>query len=673
MSAAIKVKRYQANESDFTKTGRNRTEVKVPASVGFSDLTGSKVILDMHATVMEGSTIVPLPVAFGNGEMIGGAQALLRNSRVISAQNGLLNERRYANVIDANLDWYTSSRAQEDAHASFGNSTTTSFGVDPASGLPDCPFIVYSRPSLELPVASNPAYTRRAEIPVAWKHIDNFGNMSQFPHINVGDLTYDLEFESQIDTVFPAPMPSRAPVPCYNQNAVGGKLQTLTLYPTSANLYRPPQVGDVCTAFFQESTGTIACFAPRAVPSGMGAFTCGAAAMDQIATVTLTSGLYTVTLLNGFAVAGATDLCTKIMLSYFSPAELDGNTDNKIPLPLGANIYGSSTVIGGAGGAPITFIPNSLGGIEATLHNAVAAPNNFTVTADAYKSIPWYVGAPVTLSGIDANANSGTGAPVRLETFISQIDVDVATKNVLVRLQDTITLTAGGGPTYSLAVPCLTFRDSKVTGDVFTGATAKFTCDWNVDELYLELLQLQLTPSMMQAAMKQMSNLEIPFYDQILVQKNMPSTTVHTEVLSLPANTVGMTVLTPQNLTLISGFDNCTSYRVALNGKELTNQDITVGNADQVGRQIHNVLLREHLINIGRQLKKYDAPKFCYDINVDAATHAMYGVVVPQVPVETIFQIQLFATNAMASKNIYFVHHIERVLKLGGAGKAMIV
>jgi hypothetical protein len=420
----------------------------------------------------------------------------------------------------------------------------------------------------------------------------------------------------------------------------------------------------LCTAYFQEATGTAACFAPLAVASGMGGFTAGAAAMDQITAVSLVSGVYTVTLLNGFAVAGATDSCVKILLAYFAPSELDGTTANKIPLPLGANIYQSATVVGGTGGAPITFIPNSLGGIEATLNDE----GTLTVTPDAYKSIPWYAGAPVTLTGLDAHAN----APVRVETFITKVDVDLATSNVLVYLDDTITLTISSG-TYSLAVPCLTFRDSKITGDLFTGTPVKFTCEWNVDELYLEFLQLQLTPSMMQSAMKQMSNLEIPFYDQVLVQKNMPATTVHTEVLSLPANTVGMTVLTPQNLTLLSGFDNCTSYRVALNGKELTNQNIKVGNANQVGRQIHNVLLREHLLNVGRQLKKYDAPKFCYDISLDATTHAMFGVVVPQVPVETVFQIQLFADSNMSSKNLFFVHHVERVLKLGGAGKAMIM
>ena len=670
MSAAIKVKRFQANESEFTKTGRNRTEVKVPASVGFSDLTGSRVILDSHVTVQQGSTIVPLPVTFGNYEMVGGPQALIRNSRVVSAQNGLLNERRYANVIDANLDWYSKSRAQEDVHATFGWSNTNSYGADHASGLPDCPYIVYNRPSLAQPSTITNAYTRRAEVPVAWKHIDNFGNISQFPHVNVGDLTYHMEFEDQIDVAFPAPMPSRAPVPCVNTAAVGGVLKTLSFVPTNGALYRPPQVGDLCTAFFVDTSGTDACYAPRAIATGMGGFTAGAAAMDQITDVSLTSaaaaGVYTVTLLNGFAVAGATDTCEKILLSYFSPSELDGNTANKIPLPLGVNIYQSSDVVGGTGGAPITFAPNSLGGIEATLNDA----GTLTVTADAFKSIPWYPGAPVTLTGLDANAN----APVRLETFVTQVDVDVVggTYNVKVYLQDTITLAAATG-TYSLGVPCLTFRDSKMTGDVFTGTAVKFTCNWTIDEVYLELLQLQLTPSMMDKAMKQMANIEIPFYDQLLIQKNMPATTLHTEVLSLPANTVGISVLTPQNLSLVSGFDNCARYRVALNGKELTNQDINVGPANRVGRQIHNVLLREHLLNIGRQLKKFDAPKFCYDINADKATHAMYGVVVPQVPIETIFQLQLFADNNMAAKNIYFLMHIERVLKLGGAGRAQVL
>ena len=663
MSAAIKVKRFQANESDFTQTGRLRTEIKVPASVGFSDLTGSKVILDLHMNVKQGATDVALPVTFGQQEMVGGAQALIRNSRVVSAQNGLLNERRYANVIDANLNWYSKSRSQEDAHSAFGWSTTNSYGIDRASKLPDNPFIVYNRASFDQPATTTRAYSRRTEVPVDFAHIDNFGNMAQFPHAMVGDLTYHLELEDQIDVAFPAQMPSRALVPCANTVAVANKLKTLTLLPTASNLYRPPQVGDMATAYFVETTGTDVCFAPRAVVSGMGGYASSAVVTDQISEVSLVGGTYTVTLLNGFAVAGATDACEKILLSYFSPCELDATTDNQLPVPLANNIYQTASAVGTV--TPIVFAPNTPGGIEATLNDAGV----LTATSDAFKSVPWYPGAPVTLVGLDANAN----APVRLETFISQVDIDVAggTYNVRVYLDDAITLTAATG-TYSLAVPSLTFRDSKTAGDVFTGTATKFAVSWNIDEIYLELLQLQLTPSMAEQAMKKMANIEMPFYDQVLVQKNMPATTLHTEVLSLPANTVGMSVLTPQNLTLVSGFDNCERYRVSLNGKEITNQDILVGGANLVSRQIHNVLLREHMLNIGRQLKKYDAPKFCYDIDLVGATHAMFGVVVPQVPAETIFQIQLFGGN-MSSKNIFFVHHVMRVLKLAGNGKAMIM
>jgi hypothetical protein len=651
--AAIKVIRFQANESEFTEQGRNRTEVSVPASVGFTDLTGSKVVLDMHVDVFQGATRVPLPVTFGNQEMVAGPQSLIRNSRVVSSSNGLLNERRYANVIDANLDWYSQSRAQEDQHTLTGYSNTQSYGIDRASGLPDCPFIMYSRPTPTVASTATPAYTRRAEVPVAFKHIDNFGNMPQFPNLAVGNLTYNIEFENQVQTVFPAAMPSRAFVPCVDTAAVANRLKTLTLQYKANQLYRLPQIGDLCTAYFLNTTDTAA-YAPL--------FTAGVsvAVLDEIIAVSIVSNTVAVTLKTGFGVTTATAACTKILLGYFSPMELDPLTPNTIPVPICNNI----TPSGGAGNAaaPVVFARNTLGGIEATL-NAVGT---LTTTRDAFKSLPWYVGAPVTLAGIDSNSDT----PVRIETFIASVTVDVIggspTYNTSIVLVDTLA-TVG-----VLRSPSLTFRDSKAVGNVFTSEAAKFTCTWTVDELYLELLQLQLTPSMMDKAMKSLSNVELPFYDQLLIQKNMPSTTVHTEVISLLPNTVGVSVLTPQNLSLVSGFDSCLRYRFALNGKETTNQDINVGSAVIVGRQIHNVLLREHLLNIGKQLKKYDAPKFCYEIDVVSSTHAMYGLVVPAVPAETIMQLQLFSDVAMASKNIYYVLHVQRVLKLGG-GKAMVM
>ena len=70
---SVKLVRFNANESNFAKGGRLRTEINVPASVGITDLTGSKLILDMHMSVQQGTNDVLLPVTFGNQQMVGGA------------------------------------------------------------------------------------------------------------------------------------------------------------------------------------------------------------------------------------------------------------------------------------------------------------------------------------------------------------------------------------------------------------------------------------------------------------------------------------------------------------------------------------------------------------------------------------------------------------------------
>ena len=106
---SIKIKRYPANNSEFLQSGRTRTQIDIPGGVGLTDLTQSDIVLDMQVncyTTSAKTTSVLLPCTFGNNEMVG-SESILRHSRVVSRDNGLLNERRHLNVIDANLDWYT--------------------------------------------------------------------------------------------------------------------------------------------------------------------------------------------------------------------------------------------------------------------------------------------------------------------------------------------------------------------------------------------------------------------------------------------------------------------------------------------------------------------------------------------------------------------------------------
>jgi len=634
---SVKIVRFQANESQFQKTQRNRCEVNLPATLGFIDLTSSRAIADMHVDVTDGQgNTMLLPTAFGQGNMVG-AQSLIKNVKVVSQTNGLMDEKRNQNVISSNLDWFVTARAKEDAESLVGASTNANYGIDRMNRLPDCPFINYSKPTA-LDVIPGPTVTRRAEIPITWSHLDNFSTVSQFPILSTGNLTYNVEFEDQIDLLAPAIMPSRAAVRCVNKSAVANALNGLTLDKTVANYWRPPQVGDIVTVMFHEPTDNW-----DTPDSGI----------RRVTDVEIVANKYVLTFDAGFETTGATAACTDIYLFYYSPTEaVAGSKYVPQALPMTAGAMGSA-------GSPLIFANNELGGLQTKFD-----PN---ASNDIYlDTCPWYVGAPVTLTYVQEADLSAS--PVTVETFIESV-YTTNTGNpsnsgyVRVVLEDPVTLTA------TCSAPTLSFRDSASS----PGGQLKFTAEWTIDEFYLEPFQIVLTPEQQKKAMKAIENVEIPYIKQLLVQKNMPSTAVHTEVITVPAGTVGLSLLTPQNLTLVSGFDSCSQYRWSINGREVTNQAIRVGSADKVGRQIHNQLTKLHFGNLGQMLKKYDAPKDSYNVDGSQATHAFFPLIVPNMPTDQIVQITLIADDGtMTAKNLFFVHHIASMLKISG-GKVKVV
>jgi hypothetical protein len=643
---SVKLKRFHANESNFSRGGRMRTEVQIPASLGVVDLTASKVILDMHMELKAGSTDVLLPVTFGNQQQVG-AHSLIRNTAIISESNGILNERRNRNVIDSNHLWYLKSRSQEDQLSLLGNSTNANYGLDRMNLLPDNPFIVYKKPSAltgASAAVSEAAVTHRTEIPIDWSCVDAFGPMPQFPQMAVGNTTLRLEFEDQIATAFPARMPFSAGEPADNRSAVGSLLGAvgapLTLTKTTANYFRAPQQGDIVAAYFiQTTTGS----GSYKYPAATGANSSG---LDEIASVTTAGGKYVVTLKNGFTTTAASEACTGITLFYCSASEMLGN--GLFPLPLDAAITGAAGDVFGSAAAPIIFSKNAVGGIQTSKFDDA-------VTLDSLQTIPWIVGAPVTLAGVGGTSST----VVRHETTIASVTVNG--DDVEIVLTTPYDGTAIGAT--NLVQVSLTYRDSL--------AATKFTCNWVIDEVYAEMHQIQLTPQQMAKAKTAMANMEIPWVDQQLVQRNMPDSTAHTEVLQAMAGTIGLSVLTPQNLTLLSGFDGCNRYRFSINGKEVSNQDIIVGSADVKGRQIHNYFLKTFFANLGLSLKKYDAPQYDYDCTADKATHSMYPLIVPNMASESVVQIQLFSDSSMASKNIFYVFFRQRVMKISN-GRVML-
>jgi len=129
-------------------------------------------------------------------------------------------------------------------------------------------------------------------------------------------------------------------------------------------------------------------------------------------------------------------------------------------------------------------------------------------------------------------------------------------------------------------------------------------------------------------------------------------------------NCMCFAALTPRDLTFLSGFDNCTRYRYSINGVANTNRDITVGNIDRTGRQLHNHMLSKFFGNMGRALNKYDAQSVDFHRIDDTSTHAIYPLVTPLVSAPQIIQLELFATSNMTGKPVYYVSYHQRLMKI---------
>ena len=674
---SLKIRRYAAENSEFTKLGRTRTEIHIPGTVGFTDLTTSKLVLDMNVTITDSNEDqVLMPSSFGdaNGTYphsdMTGAVALLRNSKVVSQDHGLLNERRQINVIDSNMNWYKKSRAQEDAEATFGNSTNSNYGRDPMSGLPDCPFIGYSRPTTNNGAVTDNAVTRRAEIPLPWSSIDNLGKVSNFPNVAVGDIAYRIELEDQIDVVMPAEMPAHATNGCDDGVAVASLLADVTITRTAANHWRAPQVSDRINLSYNDSAGLNT-------------------HDTYISAVAIVAGKYKLTLKVGAPTAGATDPCTDMSVSYGASvgdqarncantaapiADFIGNAAQPLLVNgiLTANgpsadfrknpLYVGAPVRVSCYRAPVVTAGAFVTGREYTI--LVPGDTDFTLIGAANSSI----GTVFTASGPGTGTGTATAAKNQafksVDTKISKVTLDNVNGQVKVELVNPLNLVGHSGTAEFTKIG---FRED-LDGTRFNAA-------WTVNEMYAQLHEIQLMPSQQESARKALANLELPFVNQMLVQRNMPaSTSVHTEVVHAPPMVSGMAVLSPQNLQLVSGYDGCTAYRYAINGKETTNRDILVGNANSRARQLHNHQLKRYLGNLNQTLKKYDAPYVDYANGTAAADqrqHAMFPLVLPMSPQEQIVQLQMFG-DSMSAKNLFFVFDQMKALKLSN-GRVSVV
>lgn len=222
---SIKVNRYPSKEGgNFESHRRYIMNIPVP-NRGFTDLGNSYVVYRTEPIITDTqSNNLVYPMVFADRTHFAGtsdrnytlttAQALIRNSKVTyDRAPGLRNETQQQNVLSQNLDWYKNSRGYQDAACVLSAGNSYNYGTLGNSGLPDSPFIQYSRPSA-LPAAggttslSVPSQMRNVDCRIPMRHVDQFADgMHQFPMSVFGDTNYCIQLENVIKVVAPAQMP----------------------------------------------------------------------------------------------------------------------------------------------------------------------------------------------------------------------------------------------------------------------------------------------------------------------------------------------------------------------------------------------------------------------------------------------------------------------------------
>lgn len=199
------------------------------------------------------------------------------------------------------------------------------------------------------------------------------------------------------------------------------------------------------------------------------------------------------------------------------------------------------------------------------------------------------------------------------------------------------------------------------------------TVNYQINDLFLELHTLNLTPQQTEAASRALKSLQIPYLEHRLIKKVLVSTQDYAESLHVDAGCSNIAVLTPFNNRLVSSYDNAREYRWSVDGNYITNRAITLGpNTSDTGagvaNSIHKHFLQKYFGNIGKQLYSFedvweDYNKTLHSDDMESDNHALYPLVMPMVGNDVIVNFQLTSeTDNMVTKEIFYLMSYPRTL-----------
>ena len=316
----------------------------------------------------------------------------------------------------------------------------------------------------------------------------------------------------------------------------------------------------------------------------------------------------------------------------------------------------------------------------------IGSSDNPLILTELYTSnrrlndVPIYVGAPMNFKYTTADeevhiaaviisamaVNSDGEIYLQFETPIATgLEADIVITNLVLVYKGYKIMDGHDTPTYQ-------YPDTQ--GEIVTEEVtlAGISANWQITNAWIELHELKLLPDQQKAAIEALRSMEIPYYECFTDRRNMIATsTQYCETVPYQQNCIGLAIMTPQPNTMTSGFNNALQYRHKLKNKDVQGRWVIVGpeqetNVDlPVGRQYHNYLLQAFFMNMGKALRKFDAPWSNYIDYKDSNTHAFFPLIVDGAGAGGTVSVNIQAIGGeqqMSQKTVYWQFIYERLL-----------
>lgn len=611
-SSPSKLLKIPSKETDtWSPTGSSIVHVDIPATVGYSNLNDTLVLLDVNVPHFDTSanlTGAVRPVGLGTAINAPSydSDCFIRNCFLESEAAGRLDDMQSPNLLNQNLDFYNKSSEGKKSETSYNGAF-----LQDEYGFFHSTFRDLAKLSIPgqviKPGDKYSSKTRVATLPIPLKKLFPFAkNMRFYPNTLMGNTRIELEFENNVQKLVYSPVNPTS-------------FRVLAIPGTAADPRDKLKLA-----------GNFRFMDPDACP------------LYQYMPINLTYKSYTAA---GIASGGAIS-----QIAYFTtPGDIKGVTPGTYAVAT-ANITGS--VAGTGVTLSVTVGDESPMGVQSltvvTTGGGTGYQAGEVLTVD---STHWgdagnnYV---LSIQILDTSA-AVSGAVKTATRYITEIEHNANDGEV------TLTLSA---PLTSVAVPGVLFGNIR-----FTMTPLAVQPTWEIQKVQVTVPQLLPSRSEVDGFMGDIKDagVNISWFTWQREPQNLHDAALKFDrQFTLPPNTGNVIVLNARTDSLISQPDNITDFRFRINGQDATVYDISPGTS------FYYDTIVQTWTNLGATLNNLQEDR---NEEEDFANPVMImPTVVPLLDEPGFFSLRFRANNPMVGKDIYAYKQVQRVLKISAGG-----